>query len=1106
MAVRQMLVADRYRLLEPVGAGGMGRVWLARDEMLHRDIAIKEIVPPAWMTGAEQHRLRARTLREARSAARLNHPHVVRIYDVVHSGDQSWIVMEYIPSRSLHQVLADEGPYDPAGAARIGLAVLDALDAAHHAGVLHRDVKPHNVLIGADGRVVLTDFGLATFVDDGSVTMPGLIVGSPQYVSPERARDGASTVEADLWSLGATLYAAVEGRSPYARDSAMATLAALASDPPDPPVRAGPLAPILDGLLRFEPADRLTAAEVERGLLGIVATDHRDIPLVPGQRGPLRPLIEEAAPLRGSPVPGSAVPGFPGFPPSRHSPPEAESSGDIWYPVEAERPDDAPLSVGEWHSQDSGPVGGGPLSPLPPGGGPAPQPWPRPEMVPDVWPRPVPAPSTGPEPLPWPETEPSPWPGPEPAPRPGPERSPDRAPGAEAAAFSVRPAQGFAEPVTTPERYAAADSSPIPASRPQHHTDAEPVKKPWRDIPETGNDPYLTGVISMPDMSVHDEATATTSDVSAAVVPAIASLLSRPTVSRPPATDDRGQQASAEGVDQYAATEAARRSASDFRPAQDSPISPGVTEKDHAVLHGASDDPGSVVNTPTPPAVRPDAATNSLPPPPEGPLPPGNAPLPEDLPSPGSPPLPGNAPLPESPPLPEGPSLTEGAPPPGGLPSPEGPPPTAAARRPRPRPRPLPRAAGQATVRSVPAPSVALVGEILEPAATPTGVAPGTPRKRARLTIAAVLLVLMIGGYLFQQRGTDSRLVLPPSGTVLPAQSAEAPPANTTSTNAASGNTTSTNAASGNATSAHAMPTDIPPVTATSADVTSTDIPSSTGQTVVPSASHSAKVSPEQPQATTAPAEEPPTVTAPGERPPGNVPTKTLPTGATTAPFPSAPVQASSSRKAAAIETRASRQPVQSRTFAGPGGFSPITCDTPAPAGLRTTPKRGAARGVNGGTLPVGWSYFSDGSGFHLAVPDGWTFQRIGAIYCFRDPRGSHVMSLDLARNPADDPVKACRAEDRRLRREGKIPGYALVSIKRVALLHRAADWDVRYQGPGGLRRSSTRWMTVGDKAYAIGWAVPDAAWAENDSRLRMVRTTFFTTRPSRDAGAVSRR
>jgi tRNA A-37 threonylcarbamoyl transferase component Bud32 len=271
MAVRRMLVAGRYRLHEPVGAGGMGRVWLARDEMLDRDVAVKEFVPPEWMTDAERDRLRVRTLREARSAARLNHPHVVRIYDVVHADDLPWIVMEYVPSRSLYQVIVQDGPLPPLAVARIGLDVLDALTAAHDAGVLHRDVKPHNVLIGHDGRVVLTDFGLATFVDDGMVTGPGLIVGSPQYVSPERAREGASTVESDLWSLGATLYCAVEGRSPYARESAMATLMALATEEPDPPALAGPLLPVLDGLLQHDPAARLTAEQVESQLRQVMA-------------------------------------------------------------------------------------------------------------------------------------------------------------------------------------------------------------------------------------------------------------------------------------------------------------------------------------------------------------------------------------------------------------------------------------------------------------------------------------------------------------------------------------------------------------------------------------------------------------------------------------------------------------------------------------------------------------------------------------------------------------------------------------------------------------------------------------------------------------------
>jgi hypothetical protein len=228
-------------------------------------------VPPEWMTDEEKSRLKDRTLREARSAARLNHPNVVQIYDVVHFDGQPWIVMEYVPSRSLHQVLNEDGPFTPGAAARIGLHVLDALTAAHRAGVLHRDIKPHNVLIGEDGRVVLTDFGLATFVDDGSVTGPGLIVGSPQYVSPERARDGASTVESDLWSFGATLYAAVEGRSPYARESAMATLMALATEAPDAPEQAGLLAPVLSGLLRHDPGTRLTAVEVDRRLRMILA-------------------------------------------------------------------------------------------------------------------------------------------------------------------------------------------------------------------------------------------------------------------------------------------------------------------------------------------------------------------------------------------------------------------------------------------------------------------------------------------------------------------------------------------------------------------------------------------------------------------------------------------------------------------------------------------------------------------------------------------------------------------------------------------------------------------------------------------------------------------
>ncbi|WP_345535916.1 serine/threonine-protein kinase [Phytohabitans rumicis] len=259
------LIAERYSLIKPVGTGGMGRVWLARDEMLRREVAVKEVVPPEWMTPDERDLLREVTIREARAAAQLNHPNAVQIYDVVYAEGRPWIVMEYVRSRSLHEVVQQDGPLPPHRVAQIGLAVLYALRAAHQAGVLHRDVKPHNVLIAEDGRVVLTDFGLATFDGgDGAMTRAGLIMGSPQYVAPERASDGVSTVETDLWSLGATLFAAVEGRSPYARSTTMATLTALATAPPDPAPRAGALRPVLGGLLRKDPRHRLTAEEAER--------------------------------------------------------------------------------------------------------------------------------------------------------------------------------------------------------------------------------------------------------------------------------------------------------------------------------------------------------------------------------------------------------------------------------------------------------------------------------------------------------------------------------------------------------------------------------------------------------------------------------------------------------------------------------------------------------------------------------------------------------------------------------------------------------------------------------------------------------------------------
>jgi serine/threonine protein kinase len=258
------LVADRYRLLEPLGQGGMGRVWKASDEVLHRDVAIKELVPPPGLTVEERQEMRERSLREARAIARLNNANVVRIFDVLRTDADPWIVMEYVASRSLQDVLANDGPVPPKRAAEIGIGMLGALRAAHRSGVVHRDVKPANVLLAEDGRVVLTDFGLATVPGDPNVTRTGLVLGSPAYIAPERARDGTAGPEADLWSLGATLYAAVEGQSPFSRPSAIGTLAALATEPVPTPRRAGALKPVLNGLLRKDPAARISAEEADR--------------------------------------------------------------------------------------------------------------------------------------------------------------------------------------------------------------------------------------------------------------------------------------------------------------------------------------------------------------------------------------------------------------------------------------------------------------------------------------------------------------------------------------------------------------------------------------------------------------------------------------------------------------------------------------------------------------------------------------------------------------------------------------------------------------------------------------------------------------------------
>lgn len=268
---RERVIAGRYRLLSPLGEGGMGTVWRARDEVLGRDVAVKEVRAPAGLPGSDVERMYARLEREAWAAARVANRNVVTVYDVAMEGGRPWIVMELIPGVSLADVLEAEGPMAPQRAAGVGAEVLSALRAAHAAGVLHRDVKPGNVLLSNDGRVVLTDFGIATVEGSSALTMTGEVIGSPEFLAPERALGRAFGPESDLWSLGVLLYAAVEGASPFRQDTPLSTLRAVVDEELPPPYRAGPLAPVIEGLLRKDPAARISAEQAERDLRLVAA-------------------------------------------------------------------------------------------------------------------------------------------------------------------------------------------------------------------------------------------------------------------------------------------------------------------------------------------------------------------------------------------------------------------------------------------------------------------------------------------------------------------------------------------------------------------------------------------------------------------------------------------------------------------------------------------------------------------------------------------------------------------------------------------------------------------------------------------------------------------
>lgn len=271
------VIADRYTLLAELGRGAMGTVWHARDKVLNRAVAIKELHPQNLGAG-EREVLEERMLREARSAGKLNHPAVVTVYDIISEDDQVFLAMELVNSLDLATVVERFGPRDPAWVAGVAMQALGALECAHAAGIVHRDVKPSNIMVNPDGVVKLTDFGIAQAVDDPKLTTNGGIVGSPAYMSPDRLTTGEATPASDLWALGVTMAHAVEGENPFERSTTTATLQAVMTGKPKLALASPALAGVINGLLTEDPEARLTAHEARR-LLAPIAHGTEVVPL-----------------------------------------------------------------------------------------------------------------------------------------------------------------------------------------------------------------------------------------------------------------------------------------------------------------------------------------------------------------------------------------------------------------------------------------------------------------------------------------------------------------------------------------------------------------------------------------------------------------------------------------------------------------------------------------------------------------------------------------------------------------------------------------------------------------------------------------------------------
>ena len=300
------LVADRYALRAPLGRGGMGVVWRAHDAVLGREVAVKEVVFPPTMAEQERGPAQARVLREARAAARLNHPSAVTLYDVVQDGGGTFIVMELVNAPTLAYLVRASGPLPVARVAEIGAQIAGALEAAHAAGIVHRDVKPGNVMVPDLGMAKLADFGIASLQGDPQLTSTGLVIGSPAYMAPEQARGEESGPPVDFWALGATMFYAVEGEPPFDRGTSIATRAAVVNDPPRAPRRAGPLASLITALLAKDPGSRPSGPELRAELSRLAAVPASPptevLPILcPGRTVPLPPAASQSAPHQTQP-------------------------------------------------------------------------------------------------------------------------------------------------------------------------------------------------------------------------------------------------------------------------------------------------------------------------------------------------------------------------------------------------------------------------------------------------------------------------------------------------------------------------------------------------------------------------------------------------------------------------------------------------------------------------------------------------------------------------------------------------------------------------------------------------------------------------------------